>query len=214
MVSSLTLRRAAVLTVGVFVASHAAAQVQEPAVTRFAAKQFGALARLSAVADPSGGASVVQRAKVGEKTVGWVFRTDRLPPVVKGRNDQIATLVALGADGKVKAIEVVQHREDMPWYRRIKPSFFAQFRGLAADGSGERPDTVATATRSSKAIVDDVLGACAEVLKLAEVSAAVAPGDAAATPAAPPAEPAPQPVPVAPAPPPAVEPVPARPESL
>lgn len=129
------------------------------------------------------GVSAVQEARVGGKLMGWVFRTDQLPPAVRGKRGEIATWVALGADGKIRGIDVFRHREDPPWFNRLKKSFYRQFEGLSADGSGKAPDTVATATISSKAIVDDVLGACKVVLELPAVKAAVA--STPAVPAAP-----------------------------
>jgi hypothetical protein len=163
------------LACAVLLAGSATAETADSPAARFAAKQFGGLAKLTSVPSQDGGEPVVQQAQVGDRVVGWVFRTDNLKPFVKGRVDQIGTLVALGADGKIKAIEVVKHREDKPWFDRLKRPFYKQFEGLAADGSDKRPDTVATATLSSKAIVDDVLAACAEVVALPQVKAVLSP---------------------------------------
>lgn len=105
----------------------------------------------------------------GGKTTGWVFRTDRVPPVVRGKRGEIGVLVGLGTDGLIKGIKVVQQQEDPAWFNRLKAGFYAQFTGRPANGSGPKVDTVATATVSSKAIVDDVFKSSSTVLALPAV---------------------------------------------
>ena len=59
---------------------------------------------------------------------------------------------------------------------RIRDSFYKAFEGQPADGSGDQPDAVTTATVSSRAMIDDVFGACRTVLGLPEVQAQLGAG--------------------------------------
>ena len=51
--------------------------------------------------------------------------------------------------------------------------------GKPADGSGGKPDAVTTATVSSRAMIDDVFGACRTVMELPGVRELLAAGAAA-----------------------------------
>ncbi len=106
---------------------------------------------------------------------GWIFRTDRIPPVVRGKRGEIGVLVGVGTDGRIKGISVIQQQEDAAWFNRLKAGFYAQFNGHPADSREPRVDTVATATISSKAIVDDVFKSCAAVLALPAVQSQMHP---------------------------------------
>lgn len=108
------------------------------------------------------------------KTNGWVFRTDRVPPVVNGKHGEIGVLVGIGTDGLIKGVHVVQQHEDQHWFSRLKDGFYRQFPGQPADGSGAKVDTVTGATVSSKAIVDDVFQSARTVLDLPAVRDAMA----------------------------------------
>lgn len=101
--------------------------------------------------------------------LGWVFSTDQLAPVVRGKRGEIGVWVALGVDAKIRGVKVGRHREDKKWFDRIRAPFYKAFEGRPADGSGGQPDAVTSATVSSRAMIDDVFGACRTVLGLPEV---------------------------------------------
>lgn len=103
------------------------------------------------------------------EVLGWIFRTDRIEPVVRGKRGEIGVWVALGSDGRIRGVKVGPHREDKPWFDRIKDPFYKAFENRSADGSGGLPDAVTTATISSRAMIEDVFGACRVVLDLPEV---------------------------------------------
>ena len=103
------------------------------------------------------------------EVLGWIFSTDQLEPVVRGKRGEIGVWVALGADGRIRGVKVGAHREDKKWFDRIRAPFYKAFDGKPADGSGGMPDAVTSATISSRAMVDDVFGACRTVLGLPEV---------------------------------------------
>jgi hypothetical protein len=112
-------------------------------------------------------------------TNGWVFRTDRVPPAVRGKHGEIGVLVGLGTDGRVKGVQVLQHHEDPAWFGRLKAAFFRQFAGQRADGADVRVDAVTGATVSSKAIIDDVFRSGQTVLAWPQVKALLKAPDAA-----------------------------------
>ena len=103
------------------------------------------------------------------EALGWIFRTDQIEPVVRGKRGEIGVWVALGADGRIRGVEVGPHREDKKWFDRIRAPFYKAFENRPADGSGGRPDAVTSATVSSRAMTDDVFGACRTVMGLPEV---------------------------------------------
>lgn len=109
------------------------------------------------------------------KIAGWLFRTDRVPPVVRGMRGEIGVLVALGTDGTLKGIEVLSQREDAKWFNRLRAPFYDQFKGLNPVKPAKPPDTVTGSTVSSKAIVNDVAAACKTVEELPAVKAALLP---------------------------------------
>ncbi len=117
----------------------------------------------------------VADAEAGEITdrsglvLGWAFRTDRMPPVVRGMRGEIGLLVGVGVDGQILGVRVLQQREDAKWFNRIQQPFYAAFSGRKADGSGGRPDTVTGATVSSGAMVRDVYDSCQTLLGLPAV---------------------------------------------
>jgi hypothetical protein len=141
------------------------------------AKWFGMGTTLKALGTNGTEQAVQQVMGMDGRVRGWMFRTDRVPPAIKGiRNrSEIGVLVGLGIDGRIKAVEVLEHHEDPPWFRKLQPPFFRQFEKLPADGSGKPVDTVTGATVSSKALIKDVLSACETVLALPNVQAAVRP---------------------------------------
>lgn len=104
------------------------------------------------------------------QTNGWIFRTDQVPPVVKGKRGQIGVMVGLGRDGLIKGVEVLDQREDAAWFNRLKPGFYAQFAGKSGSRQGVKVDTVSGATVSSRAITEDVFLSCQAVMALPGVS--------------------------------------------
>lgn len=104
------------------------------------------------------------------QVLGWVFRTDQVPPVVKGKRGEIGVMVGLGTDGLIKGVQVVETHEDAHWFSRLTPGFYAQFNGKAASRQGVKVDTVSGATVSSHAIVEDVFLSSQTVLSLPEVN--------------------------------------------
>jgi len=105
-------------------------------------------------------------------TAGWVFRTDQVPPVCKGKRGEIAVLVALGTDGRIKGLRVLSHKEDPKYFGRLKAGFFQQFLNQRPD-SDVKIDAVTQATYSSKAIISDVMDGAKLVIALPEVAAKV-----------------------------------------
>lgn len=101
------------------------------------------------------------------KPLGWVFRTDRLPPEVRGYQDQVGVLVALTPNGVILGVEVVAHRETPKYFQRLTNAFFAQFAGRSADKPFDDVQAVTGATRSSGAIIRDVFLSARELLKSA-----------------------------------------------
>lgn len=110
------------------------------------------------------------------KIAGWLFRTDRVPPVVRGMRGEIGVLVGVGVDGRIRAVDVLSQREDHRWFIKLQGPFYKQFEKLPADGSGKPVDTVTGATVSSLAIVKDVMSACQTVLALPAVKSALVSG--------------------------------------
>jgi len=102
---------------------------------------------------------------------GWIFRTDQVPPSCKGKRGQIAVLVAIGTDARIKGLTVLAHQEDPPYFRRLKDSFFSQFRDKRAGDEAVKIDAVTRATFSSKAIIRDVMEGAKNVISLPEVAA-------------------------------------------
>lgn len=106
-------------------------------------------------------------------TCGWIFRTDQVPPACKGKRGQIAVLVALGTDARIKGVTVVDHKEDAPYFKRLKSSFFRQFHDRRAGDPSVKLDAVTHATLSSRAIIRDVMEGAMNVLSQPEISAQV-----------------------------------------
>jgi len=107
------------------------------------------------------------------KTVGWVFRTDQVPPVCKGKRGEIAVLVALGVDGRIKGLHVQSYKEDKKYFARLTSSFFQQFQNRRADGDTSGIDAVTRATYSSRAIIRDVMEGAKHIASLPEVAAKI-----------------------------------------
>ncbi len=102
---------------------------------------------------------------------GWIFRTDQVPPACKGKRGQIAVLVGIGTDARIKGLTVLSHKEDSKYFRRLNTSFFSQFRDKRADETAASLDAVTHATYSSRAIIRDVMEGAKNVISLPEVAA-------------------------------------------
>ncbi len=98
--------------------------------------------------------------------LGWVFRTDRVSPVVKGRNAEIGVMVALGKDGEIAGVEVIENHETPAYFRRLTGAFYHQFVGHAVSAPSSDIDAVTGATISSRAVIEDVFQSAAELLKV------------------------------------------------
>jgi hypothetical protein len=91
-------------------------------------------------------------------TVGWIFRTDTTPPKCKGKHGEIILWVGLDTEGLIKGVKVIDHVEDKKHFSLLTTSgFFEQFFGRRATDDPAVVDTVTSATRSSKAIREEVL---------------------------------------------------------
>jgi hypothetical protein len=106
------------------------------------------------------------------KTNGWVFRTDRVPPVVIGKRGEIGVLTAIGTDGLIKGVHVLESHENPHWFDRLDAAFYQKFTGkTAGTNSMDKIDTVTGATLSSKAVIGDVFQSSQSVLELPVVKA-------------------------------------------
>lgn len=114
---------------------------------------------------------VISEVTLDGHPAGWLFRTDQVPPVCKGKRGQIAVLVAIGTDSRIKGLAVLVHREDPAYFKRLKGTFFEQFRDQRVDGTPFSIDAVTRATLSSSAIIRDVMQGAVRVLAQPEVAA-------------------------------------------
>ena len=148
------------------------ASEKEPSTETFCHELFGRethAARL-ALADTN---VVVNAVTQNGHTCGWIFWTDQVPPACKGKRGQIAVLVALGTDARIKGITVFDHKEDAPYFKRLKDPFFRQFHDQRAGDPNVKLDAVTHATLSSRAIIRDVMEGAKNVLSQPEVAAQV-----------------------------------------
>lgn len=131
---------------------------------------FGKEAQASrmALADTN---AVVSEVTLDGHPAGWLFRTDQMPPVCKGKRGQIAVLVAIGTDARIKGLTVLSHTEDPNYFKRLKSSFYQQFRDQLVNSSTVKLDAVTKATLSSRAIIRDVMEGSKRVIALPEVAA-------------------------------------------
>lgn len=130
---------------------------------------FGAEAVLAPLpATPTN--ALVRQVTCNGKPAGWIFRTDQIPPSCKGKRGEIVLLVALGTDARIKGVQIVSHREDPAYFKRLKRGFFDQFNNLLASGSEPKVDAVTRATLSSRAIIREVVEGARHVAALPEVA--------------------------------------------
>jgi len=113
---------------------------------------------------------IIQEVSLGGQTSGWLFRTDQVPPVCKGKRGQIAVMVAVGTDARIKGLTVLGHNEDPRYFRRLKSAFFEQFRNQPADGSSDKLEAVTQATLSSRAIIRDITEGMKTVVAQPEIA--------------------------------------------
>ncbi len=108
------------------------------------------------------------------KPMGWVFRTDRVPPVVHGHNKrvQIGALVGLRPDGKIKDVRIESHGETPTYFRRLTASFFKRLTGRDAAAAFDDIAAVTGATQSSSAVIQDVMLSAQSVLNVVKPAAA------------------------------------------
>lgn len=95
------------------------------------------------------------RASRSGQPVGYIFRTDQVEPIVKGKRDQIVMMVAVDNKGTILGLEVISKKEDATYFNKIKPAFYDAFVGVDAI-NGPLPPKVTGATRSSEAIRKDI----------------------------------------------------------
>ena len=114
---------------------------------------------------------VVSEVSLDGHPAGWLFRTDQMPPVCKGKRGQIAVLVAIGTDARIKGLSVLAHKEDPNYFKRLKDSFYQQFRNKRVGDDAVTFDAVTKATYSSRAIIRDVVEGSKNVIALPEVAA-------------------------------------------
>jgi len=149
--------------------AHAQADSDMQASEVFCQSWFGQNAGLTPL--PLANTNVtLQEVSLGGQTSGWLFRTDQVPPVCKGKRGQIAVLVAVGTDARIKGLTVLAHKEDPRYFRRLKAAFFEQFRDRRVDGTSATFEAVTQATFSSGAIIRDVTEGMKTVLAQPEIA--------------------------------------------
>ena len=102
-------------------------------------------------------------------TVGWVFRTDQVPPVSKGKMGPIVLLAGFDTQERIRGIHVVRHEETPKYFKRVTASFFAQFLNAPITRDPASFDVVTKATFSSKAIIREVVMGAANLAKEPEI---------------------------------------------
>lgn len=159
------------MVIGGALASAAAERVS-PALEAFGRSVFGESAHAASLPLAATNAAVCE-VTVDGLTAGWVFRTDQVPPVCKGKRGEIVLFVALGVDGRIHDLSVVSHREDKKYFSRLGDAFFRQFRDKRADAGTKSVDAVTRATYSSRAIISEVMEGARVVANQPEVAAKI-----------------------------------------
>jgi hypothetical protein len=90
------------------------------------------------------------------RIVGWVFRSDRVDPAIKGKRGEIAVLVGVSTNRTITGVVLVESEEDAKWFDRITADFYGSFSGKTLEWPLAGVDTVTGATVSSEAIIKDV----------------------------------------------------------
>jgi len=108
---------------------------------------------------------------LNDATLGWIFRTDKTPPKCKGKHGEIILWVGLDTEGLIKGVKIIDHVEDKKHFSLLTTSgFFEQFFGRRATDDPAVVDTVTTATRSSRAIREEVLLGARHIVAQPEVA--------------------------------------------
>ena len=108
---------------------------------------------------------------LNDATLGWIFRTDKTPPKCKGKHGEIILWVGLDTEGLIKGVRIIDHVEDKKHFSLLTTSgFFEQFFGRRATDDVAVVDTVTSATRSSKAIREEVLLGARHIASQPEVA--------------------------------------------
>ena len=108
---------------------------------------------------------------LNDSTLGWIFRTDKTPPKCKGKHGEIILWVGLDTEGLIKGVKIIDHVEDKKHFSLLTTSgFFEQFFGRRATDDPAVVDTVTSATRSSKAIREEVLLGARHIASQPEVA--------------------------------------------
>jgi Na+-translocating ferredoxin:NAD+ oxidoreductase RnfG subunit len=112
---------------------------------------------------------------LNDATLGWIFRTDKTPPKCKGKHGEIILWVGLDTEGLIKGVRIIDHVEDKKHFSLLTTSgFFEQFFGRRATDDVAVVDTVTSATRSSKAIREEVLLGARHIASQPEVAKKIA----------------------------------------
>lgn len=110
------------------------------------------------------------------ETLGWVFRSDRVDPKVKGFKAELGVLTGLDTAGRIVGVKLVEHRDTPSYIAKLKESFYARFRGRAAAEPFDDLDAVTGATFSSKGVISDVHLSARTLLACQSVKARLKPG--------------------------------------
>lgn len=137
---------------------------------------FGDAARLAPPL-PAQTNTAVREVVLDGRPSGWLFRTDQVPPACKGKRGEIVLLVALGTDARIKGLQVLSHKEDPPYFKRLKHEFFDQFINRSTRDGEAKIDAVTRATFSSRAIIREVMEGAKNVVALPEVAGKVSPAE-------------------------------------
>lgn len=152
------------------------AEMSPTSCDAFCKTVFGMSSRLHPLAHLETNVQVSEVSRDGQ-TSGWLFRTDQVPPVCKGKRGEIALLVALGTDGRIKGLQVLSHKEDPSYFKRLNAAFFKQFYNRRPGAGASQIDAVTRATLSSQAIIRDVTEGARQVISLPEVAAKIKPDE-------------------------------------
>ena len=98
--------------------------------------------------------------------LGWVFRTDRIDPEVKGLVDQLGVLVAVSIDRRIIGVRLLEHGDTPSHVKKLTDEFYGQFRGRSADDRWTEIDTVTGATFSSSGVARDVFLSCRRIFSV------------------------------------------------
>lgn len=121
---------------------------------------------LVAVTNMPAGEEAFEVRSATRQRIGWVFRTDRVSPVVHGynRQSQNGVLVAVSPQKTIVGVKLQETHDTPDYIRRLTAPFFKQFAGHGVDAARDDLDTVTGATISSRAIIKDVFDSAQSLL--------------------------------------------------